>query len=197
MDNIVADSSFYIFFLNEIKRPKHLSYILGVYSAHIGPVIKDEIKSHLDSEAEIQNKIEDMAINVSFLNILEQYQISLLATFPTLQKWYKKGEFEVIGMSYLLQERGVLKYLILDDKAPYTFIKHHLRFINRNLTRTFGFLIMATVEDKQLPSKLMGDVMAETEKLVSQGNKPINIDKEIWAKIVKPKLVEAMERYNG
>jgi hypothetical protein len=197
MDNIVADSTFYIFFFDDIKSAGHLNCILDSYEAHIGPTIKDEIGHYLESYDEIKGKITYDAINVDFQNILDQYQISLLSAFPGLQKWDKKGEFEVIGLSYLLQERGSLKYLIVDDKAPYRFIKSHLSFINNNLTRTFGFLARGVIDDELLSKTLLQEVIDETEKEILLGNKPINIDKDIWISVVKPRMMEALEECNG
>lgn len=197
MNNIVADSTFYIFFFNDIKSTGHLNCILDSYNAHMGPTIKDEIGHHLESDEEINGKITNIAINVDFKNILDQYQISLLNAFPGLQKWDKKGEFEVIGLSYLLQELGSLKYLIVDDKSPYKFIKSQLKFINKNLTRTFGFLAMGAVDDELLSKSLLQKIMDETEKEISLGNKPLNIDENIWNTAVKPKMMEVLERCNG
>ena len=197
MYNIVADSTFYIFFFDDIKSAGHLNCILDSYNAHIGPAIKSEISRHLESNEEIKRKITNVDINVDFQNILDQYQISLLSAFPGLQKWDKKGEFEVIGLSYFLQELGSLKYIIVDDKAPYKFIKSQLKFINNNLTRTFGFLAMGVVDDELLSKSLLQKVIDETEKEISLGNKPLNIDENIWISAVKPIIIEAMERCNG
>jgi len=197
MSNIVADSTFYIFFFNDIKNTDHLNSILDSYNAHIGPMIKDEISHHLELNEEINGKITNIGINVDFKNILDQYQISLLNAFPGLQKWDKKGEFEVIGLSYLLQELESLKYLIVDDKAPYTFIKNQLKFINKNLTRTFGFLALGAMEDKLLTKSLLQKIIGETEREIALGNKPLNIDENIWNTTVKPRMMEVLERCNG
>lgn len=197
MSNIVADSTFYIFFFNDIKNPNHLNIILDSYNAHIGPMIKDEIGHHLESNTEINGKITNIGINIDFKNILDQYQISLLNAFPGLQKWDKKGEFEVIGISYLLQELESLKYLIVDDKSPYTFIKNQLMFINKNLTRTFGFLVSGAMEDKLLTKSLLQKIIDETEREISSGNKPLNIDENIWNTTVKPRMMEVLERCDG
>ncbi len=197
MDNIVADSTFYIFFFDDIKSAGHLNSILDSYDAYIGPTIKGEIGHHLESDEEIKGKITDIAIKVDFQNILDQYQISLLSAFPGLQKWGKKGEFEAIGLSYLLQELGSLKYLIVDDKAPYKFIKSQLRFINNNLTRTFGFLAMGVVDDELLSKTLLQEVIDETEKVISLGHEPLNINRDIWISVVKPRMMEALEECNG
>ena len=185
MDNIVADSTFYIFFFDDIKCANHLNCILDSYGAHIGPTIKSEIGHYLESDKDINGKITDTTINVDFQNILDQYQISLLNAFPDLKRWDKKGEF------------GNLKYLIVDDKAPYKFIKNQLRYINDNLTRTFGFLAMGVVDDELLSKTLLQEVMHKTEKEILLGNKPINIDKDRWISVVKPRMMKALERYNG
>lgn len=197
MDNIVADSTFYIFFFDDIKCANHLNCILESYGAHIGPTIKNEIGHYLESDKDINGKITDTTINVDFQNILDQYQISLLSAFPGLERWDKKGEFEVIGISYILKESGNLKYLIVDDGAPYKFIKNQLNYIKDNLTRTFGFLAMGVVDDRLLSKTLLQEVMHKTEKEILQGNKPINIDENIWNSIVKPRMMCALERYNG
>ena len=67
-------------------------------------------------------KIKDLSTDIDFSDIISQYQISLIETFPDMQKWENKGEFETIGISYYLKEIGHLKYLIIDDKRPYTFV---------------------------------------------------------------------------
>ena len=85
----------------------------------------------------------------------------------------------------------------MDDKAPYKFIKSQLRFINNNLTRTFGFLAMGVVDDELLSKTLLQEVIDETEREILLGNKPINIDKGIWISVVKPRMMEALERCNG
>jgi len=194
MDNIVADSTFYIFFFDDIKCANHLNCILDSYGAYMGPTIKSEISHYLEADKDINGKVTDTTINVDFQNILDQYQVSLLSAFPKLKRWDKKGEFEVIGISYLLKESGNLKYLIVDDGPPYKFIKNQLNYIKDNLTRTFGFLAMGVVDDKLISKILLQEVINITEKEISLGNKPINIDKNIWFSIVKPRMMNALEK---
>lgn len=43
-NNLISDASFYLCFLDDIKKPEHLIKILESFEAHVSPTIKQEIE---------------------------------------------------------------------------------------------------------------------------------------------------------
>lgn len=197
MKGVVADSSFYILFYNELEDPLSLHKISENYDFYIGKRLKTELGKYLGSEGKSNLTVKDVSEKVDFSRLLEDYynQIDLLN--PNIGSWKNGGEFEVIGLSFILKQYKKLSYIVIDDKKPYNFIRFHLEHISPFLVRTIKFLYVAYKDDKVLRGQHVVDIYNCLLKSIENGKRPLNLTKTQWFKYVEPIIIEIESDDNG
>ena len=129
---LVADSTFFICFLDDIKQPTVLLEIGKKFVFRLSPVVSTEIKKSQNySKVSYATCFQDFK---SELNLGE----ALRPFFSNAQ--LKKGESEVIAISYILHNMGVDFFLILDDWDARNFVEIHLGYMHTTMRGTVGFL---------------------------------------------------------
>lgn len=192
MDRVAADSTFYIFFYADIKDKDSLYYILKNYDMYVGERIKEELNRHIHKDAIFNELIIDTNTDVDFSELLRVFYNFLTSEYPQIQGKIKDGEYEAIGIAYLLKEIKTLKYLIIDDKYAYNFIIKNLDSIKENLVRTIRFLYLSHIKDSILEKELVIDILMALKKEIDEGKTPLYITKDMWERDVKP-LVDKLK----
>lgn len=136
---IIPDASFYICFIDDICMPESLIRILQASSFQFvtARIILSEFEKYQQDEI-IKEKI------VRNLEIFRYYDYGEVLR-PFLSKLeIKKGEHEVIVISYIMcfQERDFVA--ILDDDSPKKLLKQILPKNQDNVIGTIGFIELCT-----------------------------------------------------
>jgi len=140
----------------------------------------DEIPNSLCEDPTFKNEV-----------IVEKYDYAALM-LPYLErdpKHINDGEYEAIGLAYNLEIRNLLKYLIIDDRKPYKFVKRHFPHLEKYLTGTIGFLEYCCCIENYIGSEKAIRLLMEIKKLTedaSDGNRPCSMDKRRYEKIIDP-----------
>ena len=137
---VVPDSSFYICFLDDIRREDALLRLVtgDEYTFVMGAVIRREVTAKECPE--------------DFLNAMnahvEAFEYStygeILRPFFSLEE-VEKGETEAVVISFILHRRGELHVLIIDENPARRFLGRRLPDLIRYMTGTVGFLEASTV----------------------------------------------------
>ncbi len=136
MKAIVADSSFYICFLDDIKRPCSLHRILNVFDFYIGRIIASEIKKSSNKKMIMTWLNSDV---VKLLEIEDENYGELLRPFFS-QSEVTKGEHEAVAIAVILHLENSLLRVIIDDKAARNFLKNNFPDLSVKLRGTCGFI---------------------------------------------------------
>ncbi len=193
MKQTIADSTFYIFFYDEIQDKNSLYHILKHFNMRIGPRVKYELRKHIEGDVIFSSIIGEKKTDVDFGAILKNFYEFLQNEFSDSIHDIKDGEYEVMGIAYLYKENGILDYLIIDDKYAFKFVKRNLPSIKENLIRTIGFLYAGYKKDNVLDKEFVIDILNKVENTIYAGKKPIYITEEIWRTRIKPTLSDLME----
>jgi predicted nucleic acid-binding protein len=132
--SIIPDSTFYICYLDDIKQPKFIVRILenDCFEFFTGPVIKGEIEKSKHHQL-IKKTIED------HVQLFTYYQYGeVLRPFFSIGE-IKKGENEVIVISYILFSQNRECTVILDDDSPRKFLQNHFPILAHCIEGTVGF----------------------------------------------------------
>ena len=130
---VIADSSFYICFLDDITCPALLNLILeGPFQFLITRIVHDEIKA---SENYLQ-------IQTGRLKKLEEhFDISEILRPFFGRGEASKGEHEVVAFSLILYENDPDLIIILDDAQPRKILERHNPRLANNTYGTVGFVV--------------------------------------------------------
>ena len=141
--SVVSDSSFYLCFLSDIKRPNVLLSIITspFFDFVIGPIILREVEKS-DSFNRIATELK---ANIRVFDYFAYGEI--VRPFFSIDE-VEVGEHEVVVVSYILHSRGLLYRSILDDNQPRRFLERELPAILPSLTGTIGFVELCTVKHK-------------------------------------------------
>lgn len=193
MKQVIADSTFYILFYNDIGDTESLYYILTKYNMYIGNRLKYELRNHISKDSKFLSLIKDKELDVDFGELLKNFYEFLLIECPDSVKNISDAEYEVMGISYLFKQNGLLDYLIIDDKFAYNFVIRNLSYIKENLVRTIGFLCKGCKEDRILEIEFVIDILNNIEKSIYDGKNPLYLTKDVWNKEIKPIIINLME----
>jgi len=132
--SLIPDSSFYICFLDDIKEPKYITRLLKCdkFVCYTGPIIKKEIEKSLNY-FHIENTINRDVFIFEYYNYGE-----ILRPFFSINE-IKKGENEVIVISYILYSQNRTFITILDDGDPRKFLKQNFPEIYNSVEGTITF----------------------------------------------------------
>ncbi|MFH1311080.1 MAG: hypothetical protein ABIH65_01605 [Nanoarchaeota archaeon] len=135
-NNLIADNSFYSFFLDDTYNPELLKDILRSFEAQITPFIYEELKRC--RHFKIIEEVKDM------INVFSEKDLNIGEILRPLMsdKEINKGEHEVIALGYICHNLKMNFVLIIDDDGAIKFIWRNpfLSCIKNYLERTAGFI---------------------------------------------------------
>lgn len=184
--NAVADSSFYILFLNEINDIDSLRHILDKYNMFIGKYVKNELKQNLKKNPFLLNLVHDISLDVDIGTMLKIFYDFLINEYPGEIKDINDGEYEVMGISYLLKQTNQLNYVIIDDKHAYNFVEKNLYTIKKNLIRTIRFICNGNTKDCLLDRQFILDIFSKVENAIKNDRNPLYLTQDIWDDKILP-----------
>lgn len=128
---IIADSSFYLCFLDDIEQPEVLQRLLDNFDFLVTPIVYREIGKSTHFE---HVKNHPKIILVPRENLGE-----VLRPFFS-QTEIEKGETEVIELAYQFYASNDPKFFIIDDEGPRLFVTRNLAYLERLMIGTVGFV---------------------------------------------------------
>lgn len=133
MTRIVADSSFYICFLSNIKRPDYLVNVIKRLNLFIGRVVKTEIEG-----SDNFNSIKGLIGNKLSFFEYDKYRELLRPFFSASE--IKRGETEVIAISVIFHNLGFEVLIVMDDIQPRNYISRNFTELKSSLKWTIEFV---------------------------------------------------------
>lgn len=132
--DVVADSSFYICFLDCIKCPEPLLTMIDNFSFHVPQKIFEEISKSKNSSVILDKK--------SKLKVLKKIPVGLgEVAKPFFSKAENvKGEDEILVLSYVYSHLGIPFLIILDEVSKRKLLLKYLPEVKSNLRGTIGFI---------------------------------------------------------
>ncbi len=140
MRSTIADSSFYICFLDDIKRPDFLKRMINSFEFLIGKIIKGEVEKS-KNYFHIKQIFETKVILFQYENYGE-----LLKPFFSLHE-IKKGEHEVIAIAIIMSNFKQI-IVIIDELDVRRFIQANFPELIMDMVGTVGFIKMCCCEYK-------------------------------------------------
>jgi predicted nucleic acid-binding protein len=133
--NIISDSSFFICFLDDIKRSDFLRKMIASDSFKfiIGKVVREEIR-----KSKNYSQIEPLI--VSKTESFEYYNFEELLRPIMHSNAVSRGEGEAIAIAYVLNYLGKNIILILDDETSRNFVYKNLNELSNKMVGTIGFI---------------------------------------------------------
>lgn len=126
---IVADSSFYICFLEDIQQPHELIRFLKCFIFIITPIVYDEV-----------SKCKDFQQVESVCNLTKHSPVGEILKPFFSKSQVEKGETEVIELAYEFYAEGSPIHFILDDGQARGFVKNNLTDLTSFMMGTVGFV---------------------------------------------------------
>ena len=168
---MLADSSFYLCFLEDIEKPDILLEILSAFKFIIPPLVFEEVKicknyNHMYGA----NTIEILPSEMNLGEILKPF-------FSEAEK----GEAEVIELAHLLHEYNKIHILILDEQNARKFVTSNLPHLCENMTGTVGFIGKCHCNFRILPKLIALEIIQDirssrfrvTDKILNDINQEI------------------------
>jgi hypothetical protein len=197
LSGIAADASFYILFYKDLTDVASLHIISENYDMYVTNKLKLELMKHIDHDIKFKQLVIDISNDVDVVKVLENYCETIKLFYPNIGSWKNGGEFEVIGLAYILKQYGLLSYIIIDDSAPYNFVKNNLSNINEHLIRSIGFLYASFKQDELLKGEHVIEIYNNIFLAIKQGKRPLNITEKGWVEIVKPYIIAIESDLDG
>lgn len=128
---VIADTSFYLCFIEDICQPATLVKIINTFDFYYSNIIEEEVDFDNIEELRGHRNLIGLQNFVDFGQILKPF---------FSQEEIKKGEHEVIGMSFLFVQLGLTFIFILDDAPARKFVTHKIPQLVGYMHGTAGFL---------------------------------------------------------
>lgn len=130
-ESIVADASFYLCFLEDIKQPQVLVQILDNFLFYLPPAVFNEIRIcktffHIKGHKNTQQ--------------VEGYDYGAILKPFVGRKQLDMGEAEAIALAYICQGVKKCDRLILDDGDARLFVQTNIPVLQKLMTGTVGFI---------------------------------------------------------
>ena len=135
MTDLISDSTFYLFFIDDISRPLLLEKILKHFRPQIPPLVKKE----LERKGTSNNRLYVLYKYCNFFKETEFHIGDALKPFFSEEE-KRRGEHEVIIVSYICHALGLDFVSLIDDKEAHNFIKRHVQHILPNCKRSGRFI---------------------------------------------------------
>jgi predicted nucleic acid-binding protein len=130
--SIVADSTFYLCFLDDIKRPDCLVIVLKNFTFYLPRTVVTEL-----SISEGYNLIKN---HVGTVEVKDNYNYSEILTPFFSKKQIKKGEAEAVALAHIFYRTARCDKLILDDGEARSFVASNLPELAGIMIGTVGFI---------------------------------------------------------
>ena len=127
----IADTSFYVFFIDNMDGIEYLAVIAGSYLLVATALVMKELSRNRDAE-----ELRGMVVPAGF----EYYIAETLRPFFNGRRPVR-GEHEVIALGHLMHKRGVPVVVIIDDGRARKFAARHFAHLGRSITGTLGFVV--------------------------------------------------------
>jgi hypothetical protein len=187
-DSVVADSTFYSCCACDIKRKDILFRFLSAYPFFLGDKILGELPERLTNDSDFTQLVT--------IHNFDYYQL-IKPFFGRDPHHIHDGEYEAIGIGYMLDAQGKLRFLILDDRRPNKFAKRHFIHLAPRVKGTIGFVQDACCEDQRITQEHALEFLVEIETTLTSGKKqrPCSMDLEILRTILMP-AIEYIRNYH-
>jgi len=187
-DSVAADSTFYSCCTCDIKRKDILTNFLRAYSFYVGNRILSELPNSLVSD---NNFIQSVNVaNFDYYELIKPF-------FGRNPDHINDGEYEAIGIGYMLDMEDRLRFLIIDDRRPYKFVKRHFSHLASRMNGTIGFVQNACCEDRRITPNEALDFLLEIKNALNSSEKtrPCSINPDVCRAILMP-AIEYIRNYN-
>jgi hypothetical protein len=187
-DSVVADSTFYSCCACDIKRKDILLRFLSLYSFYMGDKISGELPESLVNDNDFSRLIAEY--NFDYFQLIKPF-------FGRSSHHANDGEYEAIGIGYMLDVQGKLRFLILDDRRPNKFAKKHFVRLAPCVTGTIGFVQASCCDDMRISPDHALEFLHEIKQAVTDGEKqrPCSITPETCRAILIP-AIEYIRKYH-
>lgn len=187
-DSVVADSTFYSCCACDIKRKDLLFRFLSLYPFYLGDKISGELPESLVNDSDFTRLVTEY--NFDYFQLIKPF-------FGRSPHHVNDGEYEAIGIGYMLDVQDKLRFLILDDRRPNKFAKKHFVRLAPRVTGTIGFVQESCCNDKKIPPDYALEFLQEIEQAVTDGEKerPCSITPETCRGILMP-AIEYIRKYH-
>jgi predicted nucleic acid-binding protein len=128
---MLADSTFYLCFLDDIEQPEVLIKILDRFNFLITPIVYKEVSK--------SNNFGHIQFNPKIIMFPKENLGEILRPFFS-KKEIEKGETEVIELAYEFYADGTPKMFILDEKEPRLFVTRNLPYLVELMIGTVAFV---------------------------------------------------------
>lgn len=133
MKDLIADSSFYICFLDDIQCYEDLLKIMDHFKVHISPKVSEEIsKSNHFSKIKFHKNINNFT--------LPNFDIGELIKPFFSKDQVVKGEHEVIVIAYFIYNLKKNLLLIIDEIGPRQFVEKNYPYLTKFMIGTVGMI---------------------------------------------------------
>jgi len=178
---VLADSSFYICFLEELKR-----YDCYDFFSYYDFCIGDKVLNELNSKKLLLDK---PITHVDFEN--HEYYKLFSPFLSNLEKNKDKGEFEIIALALLFYKKNILKYIIVDDKGAKKIINKNFRELSDYNKGSIGLIKSSYLDgfiDNEKALSILSDICKLIETFNYDENKkyPCSLSKNSYKKVIKP-----------
>lgn len=130
-NEMLADSSFYLCFLEDIKQPELLLRILKRFNFLITPIVYREVS--------LSNNFAFIQFSPALKLVSRENLGEILKPFFS-QKEIEKGETEIIELAYDYYAEGKPRKFVIDDKEPRRFVLRNLPYLSKLMIGTVGFV---------------------------------------------------------
>jgi hypothetical protein len=188
-DSVVADSTFYSCCACDIRRKDLLFRFLSLYFFYLGDKIAGELPASLTRDPNFSRKTR--TYNFNYFQLIKPF-------FGRSARHANDGEYEAIGIGYMLDIQGKLQFLILDDRRPYKFVRRHFASLAVRMTGTIGFVQEICCTDQKIPPKVALDFLDEIKRVVitSGTKRPCSLTPESCRAILMP-AIEYIRNYHA
>lgn len=128
---MLADSTFYLCFLDDIEQPEVLKRLLDNFTFLITPIVYDEVSK--------SRNFKHVKLNPKIVLVRKENLGEALRPFFS-RKEIEKGETEVIELAYQFYANHDPKVFIMDEDGPRFFVFRNLPYLARLMIGTVGFV---------------------------------------------------------
>ena len=180
-DSVAADSTFYSCCACDIKRKDILFRYLSVYRFYLGDRIAGELPGALVRDSDFSQRITEY--NFDYFQLIKPF-------FGRNPSHAKDGEYEAIGIGYMLDVQDRLRFLIIDDRRPYRFVQKHFTGLAARLTGTIGFVQASCCREKKIPPEHALEFLDTIKRAVKTGGgkRPCGLTPDVCRAILMPAI---------
>lgn len=180
---VASDSSFMICFYTDIQRRDWLFEFMRLYDFYVGPRILKEIPSALRSADKFVSSV--CTVDLDYYQLVRPF-------FGRGGSHIDDGEYEAVGIAFHLNEEGLLRYLIIDERRARNFVKAHFPGLQSKLVGTVGFVRDCCCRDQSICTDdaitILECMKSAVEKGGLGGKRPCGLEKVGVASIIEPAL---------